>query len=559
MAHDVFISHSSQDKVVADAVCAALEAEKIRCWIAPRDIKTGEKWAESITSALKASRVMLLIFSESSNQSEQVANELTLAVKAKVIVVPFKIEDISPSGTMEYYLSGTHWLDAMNPPTEKHIKHLVQTVKYTLGDKPADFVRLSEEDRSFGTIEPAAERGKKPPANFKKISMIAAGLIVGILLIYGATTMLGNPQADEYPPVESESDAQAGSEISEVDLETYAENFGKDGLFVVYNPADSGEGTLRMALLEAGPGDVIKFESVVFPPDNPTTILIETPLPSIVFGNLTLDASDAGVIIDGVNVKVGAQGDIYALDDHLYGLAIESSDNAIMGLQIINFKGELENQGDAIVIRGHARKNTIGGDRSAGSGPIGEGNLLSGNDVGVNMAGGDVRENRIIGNLIGTDVSGKKPNGNLFGVVIDQGASDNIFGPDNIIAFNLDSAVSISDANTLNNTITQNSIYSNRSLDIYIGNGGNKELSAPQITEVDLESGIVKGTASPGSVIEIFSDNTKGGETFEGSTEADSQGNFIFTAGRTLKGPNITATATDEDGNTSEFSSPVGN
>jgi len=34
MAHDVFISYSAEDKPIADAVCAALEAEHIRCWIA---------------------------------------------------------------------------------------------------------------------------------------------------------------------------------------------------------------------------------------------------------------------------------------------------------------------------------------------------------------------------------------------------------------------------------------------------------------------------------------------------------------------------------------------
>ncbi len=38
MAHDVFISHSAKDKATADAVCAVLEAEGIRCWIAPRDV-----------------------------------------------------------------------------------------------------------------------------------------------------------------------------------------------------------------------------------------------------------------------------------------------------------------------------------------------------------------------------------------------------------------------------------------------------------------------------------------------------------------------------------------
>jgi len=46
MAHDVFLSYSSQDKPIADAVCAALEAKKIRCWIAPRDVLAGVPMAK---------------------------------------------------------------------------------------------------------------------------------------------------------------------------------------------------------------------------------------------------------------------------------------------------------------------------------------------------------------------------------------------------------------------------------------------------------------------------------------------------------------------------------
>ena len=38
MAYDVFVSYSHQDKLTADAVCATLEAQGVRCWIAPRDI-----------------------------------------------------------------------------------------------------------------------------------------------------------------------------------------------------------------------------------------------------------------------------------------------------------------------------------------------------------------------------------------------------------------------------------------------------------------------------------------------------------------------------------------
>lgn len=38
MAYDIFVSYSSKDKPVADAVVAGLEQKGIRCWIAPRDL-----------------------------------------------------------------------------------------------------------------------------------------------------------------------------------------------------------------------------------------------------------------------------------------------------------------------------------------------------------------------------------------------------------------------------------------------------------------------------------------------------------------------------------------
>jgi hypothetical protein len=63
MAHDVFISYSTQDKPTADALCATLEAKGIRCWIAPRDIVPGMDWGEAIIDALQTSRVMVLVFS----------------------------------------------------------------------------------------------------------------------------------------------------------------------------------------------------------------------------------------------------------------------------------------------------------------------------------------------------------------------------------------------------------------------------------------------------------------------------------------------------------------
>ena len=57
---------------------------------------------------------------------------MTIAVNAGLIIVPIKLEDIPLEGPMEFFLSDTHWLDAMNPPTQKEINKLVKTIKSLL-------------------------------------------------------------------------------------------------------------------------------------------------------------------------------------------------------------------------------------------------------------------------------------------------------------------------------------------------------------------------------------------------------------------------------------------
>jgi TIR domain/Protein of unknown function (DUF1566) len=128
MAHTVFICHSSQDKLVADAACAALEAQRIPCWIAPRDILAGEEWGESIVDALSGCQIVLLIFSLHANNSPQVRREIERAVHKEKIIVPFRIEDVLPSRAMEFALSNTHWMDAISPPMEHRLTELCATI-----------------------------------------------------------------------------------------------------------------------------------------------------------------------------------------------------------------------------------------------------------------------------------------------------------------------------------------------------------------------------------------------------------------------------------------------
>ena len=110
---DVFISHSTKDKEIADGIVDFLESRGISCWIAPRNIVPGSDWAASISTAITASKIFLLIYSENSASSEQVPREISLAESTRgVTVVPYKTDDAPLSGTYQYYLTGAHWIAA---------------------------------------------------------------------------------------------------------------------------------------------------------------------------------------------------------------------------------------------------------------------------------------------------------------------------------------------------------------------------------------------------------------------------------------------------------------
>ena len=130
--HDIFISYSHEDKPVADAICATLEADGIRCWVAPRDVLPGENYPAAIINAIDQCKIMVLVYSSKSNTSDHVIRELTKAVTSGAIIIPFRIEDAPLSKDMEYLTGIPHWLDALTHPLEQHIDKLVETIRVLL-------------------------------------------------------------------------------------------------------------------------------------------------------------------------------------------------------------------------------------------------------------------------------------------------------------------------------------------------------------------------------------------------------------------------------------------
>ncbi|MGE0179775.1 MAG: TIR domain-containing protein [Sphingomonas sp.] len=134
MTHDVFISHSSKDRAIGDAACAALEKCGYRCWIAPRDILPGEDYGEAIVDAIRGSRIFLLVVSAASVASSQVRRETERAANAGSAIIPFRIEDVLPSKSLEFFISSAHWLDAISRPIEPHLDYLCKVVERLLAE-----------------------------------------------------------------------------------------------------------------------------------------------------------------------------------------------------------------------------------------------------------------------------------------------------------------------------------------------------------------------------------------------------------------------------------------
>jgi len=129
MSSRVFISHSTQDKDIADAVLSYLESSGLKCWIAPRDIPPGSDWAESLIDGIDCSSGLVLILSQHSNKSPQVRREIERAVSKGITIYPLVIEKLQLSKWMQYYISAHQWHDASETPLSKALIALVDAIK----------------------------------------------------------------------------------------------------------------------------------------------------------------------------------------------------------------------------------------------------------------------------------------------------------------------------------------------------------------------------------------------------------------------------------------------
>lgn len=196
MTADVFISFASKDRKVAMTLCQSLERRGVKCWISARDILAGENFQVSIVQAIRNARILLLVFTANSNNSEEMTKELALASQQKMIVIPLRVEDVTPSDAFAYEFATRQWIDAF-ADWEFAIDQLVQRISSALASSaPAPLPAVEtlgetvRKDKAVAATEPAAADAgaidaapAKRPVSRLLLIAAAAAAVIGLGLI----------------------------------------------------------------------------------------------------------------------------------------------------------------------------------------------------------------------------------------------------------------------------------------------------------------------------------------------------------------------------------------
>lgn len=149
--HDVFISYSTKDTEVARKICYVLEQNKVKCWIAPRDIAAGCNYIDQIADAIDSAKLHLLVYSEYAQKSQYVKNEIQTSFSKEKKIIAINIGDSFPKGDMEFYLKNTQMLNGY-PNFEDSLEDLIRSVYRLLGisvndsNNPDIFISYTSKD-----------------------------------------------------------------------------------------------------------------------------------------------------------------------------------------------------------------------------------------------------------------------------------------------------------------------------------------------------------------------------------------------------------------------------
>ncbi len=129
----IFISYTSNDYMTAYNLRSLLESNGFNCWMAPDDInKTNLNYPSAILKGLEESSSIIVVFSEATNFSVHVAKEVDLALSKELLIIPLRIEDVSPKNDLKYLLALCQWLDKFAKTDDEVLAEITKRLAFNL-------------------------------------------------------------------------------------------------------------------------------------------------------------------------------------------------------------------------------------------------------------------------------------------------------------------------------------------------------------------------------------------------------------------------------------------
>lgn len=250
----IFISHSSKDAVIAQDLCQVIESNGSKCFIAPRDIRTGYEYAAEIVNGIDKSDAMLLILSKEANESPHILREIERAVTKSIPIMVYKLEEVVLSKSMEYFLMTHQWMNAKLGDYEdviKCIENLKESITLASGDKTDNISKNADTSADIkSTEETAPSSRKKIPLAAKVLTpvIVAAVIVAGIIIFKFAKDNDTSDNSSGNITAQNNSKDSADEKInSDKDTKSSDIKLGDTVVFGKYNDADISWRVLKIS------------------------------------------------------------------------------------------------------------------------------------------------------------------------------------------------------------------------------------------------------------------------------------------------------------------------
>lgn len=136
MAHIIAVTYAPPDQAAAETIAARLDARRMPCWIAPRDLPAGRDAAAATAAAFGDAQLVLAAVSRHSEGAAGQMAQLQRAIEARQPVLALRIENVELPAALAELLRHATLIDAFALGLDEHADRLADLLETAFEERP---------------------------------------------------------------------------------------------------------------------------------------------------------------------------------------------------------------------------------------------------------------------------------------------------------------------------------------------------------------------------------------------------------------------------------------